>query len=212
MEEHDLPELPPATGTMQMGKPRLKVAPRAPAPLRPANIRNRLTLWRALNMRQRGRTLIQIAARLKLRSALDAQKVIERALDITTREPAESVRAMELFRLDYLTRKLGPMVAKGQLSAIDRTIKVMELRGRLLGLFINQNDPPDDKLLLAQMLNISVDQLPDPRHVALGTTRRVSIRTNVQMDVTDTPPPLGPLIEVEAHPHGTEAEPDGSAE
>jgi len=56
------------------------------------------------------------------------------ALQAACGEEAEKVREIELHRLDELTRLLWERVQAKELLAIDRYLRVMERRARLLGL------------------------------------------------------------------------------
>lgn len=91
---------------------------------------------RALELRKAGASYAQIAEVLGIsRSA--AHKAVARALDkviAEVRENADRLRALELERLDHLSRELWRQALKGHLGAIDRLLKVMERRAKLLGL------------------------------------------------------------------------------
>ena len=56
------------------------------------------------------------------------------ALKATLREPADEVRDLEVARLDAMLLPLWRRVQQGDERAVDRALKIMERRARLLGL------------------------------------------------------------------------------
>jgi hypothetical protein len=56
------------------------------------------------------------------------------ALKKTVQEPADELRTLEVERLDAAAAAIYPSVKQGQYGAIDRWIKIMERRAKLLGL------------------------------------------------------------------------------
>jgi hypothetical protein len=89
----------------------------------------------ALELRRDGLTFDGIAHQLGLADRSMARKYVQAALDRTLREPAEEVRDLELRRLDHWLLRLSELIEQGDLKAIDRALKITELRARLLGLF-----------------------------------------------------------------------------
>lgn len=89
---------------------------------------------RALELRRTGATFEQIAKKLEYRSPAEAARDITRMLTSVIRETSEEVRAVELARLDGLMVTLWPSARRGDLQAVDRVLKVMERRAKLLGL------------------------------------------------------------------------------
>ena len=102
-----------------------------------------------LNLRKAGMTYAEIAAATlrkfgeeQLPSGWDeryAHKDVKRELDKLQAEIAESVddiRQMELERLNDLLKGLWPQVAKSnpKLPAVDRVLRVMDRRAKLMGL------------------------------------------------------------------------------
>ena len=91
---------------------------------------------RALQLRKEGASFDDIAAELGMsRSA--AHKTVQRGLvELTAlaKGEAEGLRALELARLDELQRSIWPEATGGNLPAMDRLLKIMERRTRLLGL------------------------------------------------------------------------------
>lgn len=87
----------------------------------------------ALGLRRAGASYEQIGAQLGItRSA--ARKVVTKAIARIPRDDAEQVLQLELDRLDALLRGLWPQAVKGHGGAVDRVLRVMERRARLLGL------------------------------------------------------------------------------
>jgi hypothetical protein len=100
---------------------------------------------RALQLREAGYTYAEIATALGWKQAKTAEVFVKRALRLTYQEPADRVRQLELNRLDRLmrgiwTRAIGRPASGNQpevppdLDAIDRVLKLMGRRARLLGL------------------------------------------------------------------------------
>lgn len=88
----------------------------------------------ALKLRQAGYTYDEIAARTGYKSKGAAFKAVSRGLKITLREPANQVRELEIGRLDAMIKALWPNAERGNLGAVDRVLKIMERRAKLLGL------------------------------------------------------------------------------
>lgn len=62
-----------------------------------------------------------------------AHKAVKSAIDMTIKPMAEDVKQMQLARLDKMLTAIWSQVTKGNLSAIDRAIKLEERRARLMG-------------------------------------------------------------------------------
>jgi hypothetical protein len=89
---------------------------------------------RALELRKAGVTYETIAGQLGYANASGARKAVASALKATLREPAEELRTLELARLDAMALALWCRVQDGDEKAIDRVLRIMERRARLLGL------------------------------------------------------------------------------
>ena len=90
----------------------------------------------ALGLRQKGRSYRSIAEEMGV-SHETARQCVKRAMDRLrpiVEERAEEVRELELSRLDIATNGLMPKVIEGDTYAIDKLVKVMDRRARLLGL------------------------------------------------------------------------------
>jgi hypothetical protein len=88
----------------------------------------------ALELRLAGDTFQSIADKLGYKSKHGSFRAVETALGEITREPAESVRAVELERLDAMLATLWPLMLKGDIQALAGCLKIGERRARLLGL------------------------------------------------------------------------------
>jgi hypothetical protein len=89
-----------------------------------------------LRLRLAGYSHREIAAQLGVAPS-SAYKRVRHALDEinkTNLESAEQLRALELLRLDELLNALWDTAIAGDLRAVDRVLKVMERRAKLLGL------------------------------------------------------------------------------
>ena len=89
-------------------------------------------------MRIAGATFDQIAEALGYRGRCGAHKSVTAALRKTLQEPADELRTLEAERLDRLMLATWQAATGGELDAIDRVLKIMARRARLLGL-----DAPD---------------------------------------------------------------------
>ena len=107
---------------------------RHPQKVNRATLRSQDRQVRALELRRTGATYVQIATALGVVKG-SAYRLVQEALVTTLREPAEAVRALELERLDLLTRKLETRISTGDEKAINTLLKVMDHRARLLGLY-----------------------------------------------------------------------------
>ena len=88
----------------------------------------------ALELRKAGVTYEVIAGQLGYANASGARKAVLSALKATLREPAAELRELELARLDAMLLPLWRPVQAGDEKAVDRALRIMERRARLLGL------------------------------------------------------------------------------
>lgn len=91
----------------------------------------------ALQLKQDGWTYRAIGEKLSVdhTQAWHDVKNAVAELNKLTLETAEDYRAVELARLDMLTKGLEPMARVGNPMAVNAYIKVMEQRAKLLGLY-----------------------------------------------------------------------------
>lgn len=87
----------------------------------------------ALELRKAGLTITEIAARVGL-SRTQVHRVIDRLLKDTKAEAADELRTLELARLDTAQVAIWAQVRQGNHGAIDRLLRIMERRAKLLGL------------------------------------------------------------------------------
>ena len=102
----------------------------------PSTLRARETRAKAVALRRAGVSFADIASQLGI-SKSAAHKTVSKALaelhaELT--EQAHLLQAQEADRLDYAQARLAPQIAAGHLGAIDRLLRIMERRARLLGL------------------------------------------------------------------------------
>lgn len=91
---------------------------------------------KALELRRAGRSYAEIAAALGL-SKGGCHKLVHQGLAESRAAiagSADELRAEEASRLDALLTATWPDARRGNLQAVDRVLKVMERRARLLGL------------------------------------------------------------------------------
>jgi len=89
---------------------------------------------KALQLRVAGATLREIAEQLGYAHPSGAADAIDAALNLTIIQPVETERKLDLARLDNLLLMLWVQARAGNGTAIDRILRVMERRSRLLGL------------------------------------------------------------------------------
>lgn len=89
---------------------------------------------KALELRKAGANYQSIADALGYRGASGAFKAVQSGLKAVLREPAEELRTLELERLDGILMAIYPKARQGDSQAIDRCLRVMERRSKLLGL------------------------------------------------------------------------------
>lgn len=90
----------------------------------------------ALEMRKSGSTYEKIGDALGISSQAAYQHVVKalQAIREKTNEAADEVRTLEITRIDTMIGVLWPRVLKGDYLAMDRVIKLMERRSKMLGL------------------------------------------------------------------------------
>ena len=89
----------------------------------------------ALELRAMGYSYQAIADEVGYGSRGAAHKAVAQELRNIPREAAEQAREMELGRLDDLQMAAMNAAMAGDLFAIDRVVKIVESRARLLGLY-----------------------------------------------------------------------------
>jgi hypothetical protein len=111
----------------------------------------------ALALRKSGATYEAIARDLGV-SIQSAHRVVKRAPERLNGEIAESVadvRRMELERLDAMLGALWSKAARGNLTAVDRVLHIMERRAKLLGLDTPSTDAEKPTVGVAVQINLT---------------------------------------------------------
>lgn len=97
----------------------------------------------ALELRKAGVDFRSIAERLGYEGPSGAHKAVVTALKEITKQPAEEVRELELARLDAMLLSINTQIRAGNFGAVDRGLRIMERRAKLLGLDLQpENAPP----------------------------------------------------------------------
>ena len=121
------------------------------------DVNARLRAAQALALLIQGYTYEAIAATVGYRDKAVAYNAVRRELHRYTAPLIENALALELARLDHYLVICEQRIAKGDLWAIDRALKVGEARRKLLGL--NIADRPHESAQEAQqMIVIGVPQ------------------------------------------------------
>lgn len=89
---------------------------------------------KALELRKAGIPYQRIAESLGYKDASGAWRAVKAALKKTLQEPADELRQIEIERLDAMLSSIWASVKQGQYGAIDRAIKIMERKAKLLGM------------------------------------------------------------------------------
>ncbi len=89
---------------------------------------------KALELRKAGVTFERIATQLDYRSRQAAKSAVDAAMQRIIQEPAESLRKLDLERLDTMLFALMPAIRRGEWQSVNSGLKVMERRAKLLGL------------------------------------------------------------------------------
>lgn len=109
----------------------MSVSRQGPSRVRAAQLQDR-----CLQLRSAGMSFREIARELKVAPAT-AYKAVARglaAVNAGCREQAQELRALEALRLDQMQAALWQQATDGDVRAIDRILRIMERRARLLGL------------------------------------------------------------------------------
>lgn len=99
----------------------------------------------ALNLRTSGVPFREIAAKLGYADESGARKAVYAILKKSRDEKVADYRAIELEKLDKLEFAISQSARSGHLGAIDRMLRIMERRARLLGL-----DTPEKQALVGE--------------------------------------------------------------
>jgi AcrR family transcriptional regulator len=114
---------------------------------------------KALELRIRGASTRDIAKALGV-SVATAHRAIHRGMDALAeevREDAHTVRDLEVKRLDNIMIRMYSQAMDGNQGAVDRMLRIMERRSKLLGL-----DAPTQQTIQHSGLELNI--LPDRTH------------------------------------------------
>lgn len=100
----------------------------------------------ALRLRLEGRKFQEIADELGYANKATAYNTVMTALSEVTTEKSAELRNLELLRLDAMHQALWEKALGGDLPAVDRILKLMERRSKLLGLDAPAAKPTDGDL------------------------------------------------------------------
>lgn len=123
--------------------------------------------YKALDLRKQGKSIRAIAATLKI-SIGATHKAINDALNEAIEENAkagESLRLLELERLDALWEGVWPHAIKGNAAAVQACLRIMERRAKLLGLDAAEktevSGPGGAPITQRQFIEYNKDQLKE---------------------------------------------------
>lgn len=100
----------------------------------PKAIRMNEMAIKAVELRKAGATYELIAQQLGYSSKATAFNAVNRIMTSTKRESSKEAFEIELRRLDDLFMSLWPAARGGELPAVDRCLRIMEQRRKMLGL------------------------------------------------------------------------------
>jgi hypothetical protein len=124
----------------------------------------------ALELRRAGLGYEAIGERLGLKKS-QSHRLVTRALEEARAQVtanADELRAEELSRLDGMLQGLWPRARKGEVSAVDRVLKIAERRAKLLGL-----DAPEKRELFGKGGTPLVPGALDPSGLSTQTLQEL---------------------------------------
>lgn len=111
---------------------------------------------RALELRKAGATYETIAQMLGYSSKATAFNAVTRIMSQSKREATKEAFEMELRRLDDLMMTLWPLARAGDnMAAIDRVLRIMERRAKLLGL----DAPEQSQQQIQQIIRVQYEEV-----------------------------------------------------
>ncbi len=126
---------------------------------------------KALELRKAGLSFDEIAKQTGYHGKAAAYKAVHTALQRTLREPADELRTLEAERLDCLLAGIWKLATEGEPGALDRILRIMERRAKLLGLDIPPPKPEavtafDLSQLTEEAERAAAEYAPDERPTA----------------------------------------------
>lgn len=122
------------------------------------SLEHHLKAKRALELRVQGLTWQQIADQTGYSNRGNAYQAAMKHLKDIPREAAEEAREMELQRLDSLQNAVWRDAMTGDVKAVERALKVVQERSKLLGLYgLGANDDGQRTVVeaLAQLMEFA---------------------------------------------------------
>ena len=116
----------------------------------------------AMELRLSGASLEEIRDVLGYRGASGVHRAIKAGLDRMLQEPADELRKLEVRRLDKMLKGIWADAVSGKEFKIDRALKIMDRRAKLLGL--------DAPTKIEQAGNYVVKIIEDEDDTASGST------------------------------------------
>lgn len=96
---------------------------------------------RCVELAAQGMSYDEIATAVGYSGRGAAHKALSAALRAQQAEAVDELRALEIERLDALQRAFWDAALEGDLQAVDRVLRVIQARVRLLGLDLNPGKP-----------------------------------------------------------------------
>lgn len=110
---------------------------------------------KALELRKAGATYENIAQMLGYSSKSTAFSAVNRLMQTAKREGSKEAFEIELRRLDDLFMTLWPLARQGEMPAIDRCLRIMERRAKMLGI-----DAPDrSQQQIQQVIRVQYEEV-----------------------------------------------------
>ncbi len=116
----------------------------------------------AAELRLAGVGYAVIATQLGYDSAADAASAVQAILDLGVEESTETVRRLELERLDSMLTGLWPKARRGDAAVVNRVLRIMEHRAQILGLGEVGAAPLSGGSFLDDLARRRADRLADP--------------------------------------------------
>jgi len=110
---------------------------------------------KAVELRKAGATYEMIAQQLGYSSKSTAFNAVNRVMQSTKREAGKEAFEIELRRLDDLFMSLWPSARSGELGAVDRCLRIMESRRKMLGL----DAPEKSQQQIMQVIRVSYEDV-----------------------------------------------------
>lgn len=113
---------------------------------------------KALKLRTMRVGYAEIARQVGYASPGAAHDAVKRALAAIPRENAKELRTSELEGLDVAERALAQRLARGDLRAIDRMLRIKDMRAKLTGLYEETTDSGIEEVraVLAGFMNAAI--------------------------------------------------------